>query len=39
MKDIIKTIKSVFTKDKNSINVDHENKIDMVCSAIFRRVR
>lgn len=39
MKDIIKTIKSVFTKDKNSINVDYENKIDTVCSTIFRRVR
>lgn len=39
MKDIIKTIKSVFTKDKNSINVDYENKIDMVCGTIFRRVR
>ena len=36
---MIKTIKTLFIKDKNSINVDHENKIDMVCSAIFRRVR
>lgn len=39
MKDMIKTIKSLFVKDKNSINVDYENKIDMVCSTIFRRVR
>lgn len=39
MKDIIKTIKSVFTKDKNSIVADYDNKIDIVCGAIFKRVR
>ena len=39
MKNMIKTIKSLFVKDKNSINVDYENKIDMVCGTIFRRVR
>ena len=39
MKNIIKTIKSIFTEDKSSISVDYENKIDMVCSTIFRRVR
>ena len=39
MKNMIKTIKSIFVKDKNSINVDYENKIDTVCSTIFRMVR
>lgn len=39
MKNIIKTIKSIFVEDKNSISVDYENKVDNVCSTLFRRVR
>lgn len=39
MKNIIKTIKSIFVEDKNSISVDYENKVDNVCATIFRRTR
>ena len=39
MKNIIKTIKSIFVEDKNSINVDYENKVNNVCGALFRMVR
>mgnify|MGYP000967940575 CR=1 FL=1 len=39
MNNLFKNIKSIFTKDKNSIITDYDNKIDIVCGTIFKRVR